>query len=205
MHRKNIIRAGKSLQDAEKALIMVHGRGADPHDIIRVASHLNVSEYALLAPAATNNTWYPYSFMAPPAQNEPWLFSALDLLEEVVAEITEQGITPNSIFFMGFSQGACLTLEFVARHAQKYGGVAAFTGGMIGDTLSPENYSGDFEGTSIFISTGDPDPHVPLERVKESVALLQIMNASVHIEVYKGRPHTISQDEIDKANKMIFG
>ena len=204
MHRKKIITAGKPLKDAEKALIMVHGRGADARDILGLASHLNVSGYALVAPEATNNTWYPYSFMAPPAQNEPWLSSALDLLKDAVAEITKQGITAKNIFFMGFSQGACLTLEFIARHAQKYGGVAAFTGGLIDDKIYPENYSGDFEGTPIFIGTGNPDPHVPLERVKESVAILQKMNASVHLEVYEGRPHTISQDEIDKVNKMVF-
>lgn len=204
MHRKNIITAGKSLKDAEKALIMVHGRGAAARDILGLASHLNVSEYALVAPEATNNTWYPYSFMAPPAQNEPWLSSALDLLEDTVAEITKQGITAKNIFFMGFSQGACLTLEFIAGHAQKYGGVAAFTGGLIGDKIYYKNYSGDFKGTPIFIGTGNPDPHVLLERVNESVAVLQKMNATVHLEVYEGRPHTISQDEIDKANKMVF-
>jgi len=204
MHRKNIITAGKSLKDAEKALIMVHGRGADARDILGLASHLNVSGYALVAPEATNNTWYPYSFMAPPAHNEPWLSSALDLLKDAVAEITKQGITAKNIFFMGFSQGACLTLEFIARHAQKYGGVAAFTGGLIGDKIYSENYSGDFEGTPIFIGTGNPDLHVPLERVNESVAILIKMNASVHLEIYDGRPHTISQDEIDKANKVVF-
>lgn len=204
MHEKNIITAGKPLHEAEKALIMVHGRGANAQDILGLASHLNVSEYALLAPEATNNTWYPYSFLAKPEQNEPWLSSALDLLKETVDEITRQGISPENIYFIGFSQGACLTLEFVARNAQKFGGVAAFTGGLIGDKIYEENYSGDFNGTPIFIGTGNADPHVPVERVKETVAILKKMNAEVRLQIHEGRPHTITQNEIDEANRVVF-
>lgn len=204
MHNKNIQTAGKSLKEAEKVLIMIHGRGADARDILGLASNLNVSEYALLAPQATNHTWYPYSFMANPEQNEPWLSSALDLLNDMVNEVTEQGITTENIYFLGFSQGACLTLEFVTRHAKKYGGVAAFTGGLIGDEINKENYAGDFNGTPIFIGTGNPDPHVPVSRVNESVSILENMNAIVNLKIYDGRPHTITQEEIDEANKLIF-
>ncbi|HTN68008.1 MAG: dienelactone hydrolase family protein [Dysgonamonadaceae bacterium] len=204
MHKKNIQTAGKSLKEAEKVLIMIHGRGADARDILGLASHLNVSEYALLAPEATNNTWYPHSFMAKPEQNEPWLSSALDLLKEMVDDVTKEGIIPGNIYFLGFSQGACLTLEFVARHAQKFGGIAAFTGGLIGDKIRLDNYSGDFNDTSVFLGTGNPDPHVPVERVKESAKILEKMNAKVHMKVYDGRPHTISQDEIEEVNRLIF-
>lgn len=204
MHKKNIQTAGKSLKDAEKVLIMIHGRGADARDILGVASHLNVSEYALQAPEATNNTWYPYSFMAKPEQNEPWLSSALDLLKAMVDEVTKEGIIAENIYFLGFSQGACLALEFVARHAQRLGGVVALTGGLIGDTINPENYSGNFNGTPIFLGTGNPDPHVPVERVKESADILEKMNAKVHFKVYEGRSHTISQDEIEEANLFVF-
>lgn len=204
MHRKKIMTAGKALNEATKALIMIHGRGADARDILGLASHLNVSEYALVAPEATNNTWYPYSFLAEPAQNEPWLSSALDLMKETVKEITSQGISAENIYFLGFSQGACLTLEFVARNAQQFGGVAAFTGGLIGDKIEEENYSGDFNQTPIFIGTGNPDPHVPLDRVNESVSILKKMNAKVELQVYEGRPHTISHDEVEMANRWIF-
>lgn len=196
--------AGKALNEATKALIMIHGRGADARDILGLASRLNVSEYALLAPEASNNTWYPYSFLAEPAQNEPWLSSALDLMKETVKEITSQGISAENIYFLGFSQGACLTLEFVARNAQQFGGVAAFTGGLIGDKIEEENYSGDFNQTPIFIGTGNPDPHVPLDRVNESVSILKKMNAKVELQVYEGRPHTISHDEVEMANRWIF-
>ncbi len=204
MHNKNIHTAGKTLQEADKALIMTHGRGANARDILGLASHLHVSEFAILAPEATNNTWYPYSFLANPEQNEPWLSSALDLLKEVVNEITEQGITHENIYLLGFSQGACLLLEYVARHAKRYGGVVALTGGLIGDHIYEENYSGDFNTTPIFISTGNPDPHVPVERVKESVRILEKMHAKVNLQIYEGRPHTVSQDEIDRTNQLIF-
>ncbi|HNP17158.1 MAG TPA: dienelactone hydrolase family protein [Fulvivirga sp.] len=204
MHRKNIHTAGKPLKEAKKVLIMIHGRGANARDILGLSSHLNVSDYALFAPEATNNTWYPYSFIAQPEQNEPWLSSALNLLKEVVDEVSEQGTTPENIYFLGFSQGACLALEFVTRHAQKWGGVVAFTGGLIGDKIYQGNYSGDFNGTPVFIGTGNPDPHVPIERVNESVSILQKMNAKVHLQVHDGRPHSISPDEIEEANRVIF-
>jgi len=204
MHSKNIQSAGKKIQDAAKVLIMVHGRGASAGSILGLAPHLNVNNFALLAPQAENNTWYPYSFLAKPEQNEPWLSSALELLKEVVNDVTGQGIAAENIYFLGFSQGACLTLEFAARNARKYGGIAAFTGGLIGDQLNPEDYSGDFEGTPIFIGTGNPDPHVPLQRVKESAGILEKMNAKVSLSVYENRPHTISQDEINQVNTLIF-
>ncbi len=204
MHSKNIQSAGRSLKEADKVLIMIHGRGANALDILGLASHLNVAGYALLAPQATNNTWYPYSFMAKPEQNEPWLSSALDLLQAVVDDIIKQGIAAENIYFLGFSQGACLTLEFVTRHAKKYGGIVAFTGGLIGDQLKLENYKGNFDGTPIFIGTGNPDPHVALERVEDSQRLLEEMNANVTVQVHEGRPHTISQDEIASANRLIF-
>lgn len=182
---------------------MLHGRGANARDILGLANHLDVSDFALLAPQATHNTWYPYSFLTKPEQNEPWLSSALDLLKDLVEEVVEQGISEENIYFLGFSQGACLTLEFVARNAKKYSGIVAFTGGLIGDKIYEENYAGDFDQTPIFLSTGNPDPHVPLERIEESAAILKKMNANLQVKVYENRPHTILQEEIDLANELI--
>lgn len=204
MHDKNLITGGKPLKEAGKVLIMVHGRGGNAEDILSLASHLNVEDYALIAPQARNNTWYPYSFMAPVQENEPWLSSALDVLGDLLKDIIGQGISTGNISFLGFSQGACLTLEFVARNAEKFGGVVAFTGGLIGQEMQKENYKGDFKQTPFFISTGNPDPHVKLERVEESIEILQEMNANFDLEVYENRPHTITQDEISKANSLIF-
>jgi phospholipase/carboxylesterase len=203
-HEKKIVTAGKNLEDAERALIMIHGRGANANDILSVADYLNVNDFALLAPQATNNTWYPFSFMAPVSQNEPWLSSSLNLIKDLLNEITEKGIASENIYFLGFSQGACLTLEFVARNAAKYGGVVAFTGGLIGDTILTENYTGDFNKTPIFIGSSNPDPHVPVERVYETAKILKKMNAVVTQKLYNDMGHTISQDEIDIANKLVF-
>lgn len=204
MHSKKIITAGKALEAGNKVLIMLHGRGAGARDILSLAQHLQVDDFTLIAPEATNNTWYPYSFLAPPAANEPWLTSALALVKSITNDLHEQQIPTEFIYFTGFSQGACLTLEFVARNAAKYGGVAAFTGGLIGDKIYPENYHGDFAGTPVFIGTSDPDPHVPVERVKATTTLLTQMNASVTEKIYPQMGHTITGEEIEQANEVVF-
>ncbi len=204
MHKKNIVTSGKELTPTGKVLIMLHGRGGTAEDILGFASHLDVKEFSLIAPQATNNAWYPYSFMAVPAQNEPWLSSALALIKGIVDDLYQKGIPAQHIYFTGFSQGACLTLEFVARNATRYGGVAAFTGGLIGDKIYPENYRGDFQGTPVLIGTSDPDPHVPVVRVNATCNILNDMNARVTEKIYPDMGHTINQEEIELANKLIF-
>src|SRR3954451_12161023 len=204
MHKKKIITAGKSLKETNKALIMIHGRGATAEDILSLTDYLAVNDYALIAPQATNNTWYPFSFLALPQQNEPWLSSALSLLNEIVTDLNNENITTDHIYFAGFSQGACLTLEFVTRNAKKYGGVVAFTGGLIGDKIYAENYKGDFENTPVFIGSSNPDPHIPVERVKVTTSILQSMHANVTTKVYDNMGHTINEDEIQNANRLIF-
>lgn len=204
MHQKNIHYAGRALTEATRALILLHGRGGTAGDILSLAPLLHVQDFALLAPQAMQNTWYPYSFLAPPADNEPWLSSALGIVGSVVEDITMAGIATENIYFTGFSQGACLTLEFITRHAQRWGGVAAFTGGLIGDKLYPENYQGDFAGTPVFIGTSDPDPHVPVTRVQASEAVLRERHAQVTLKVYPNMGHTISRDELEQANTLIF-
>lgn len=204
MHTKKVITAGKSIDETDKVLIMIHGRGGSAEDILSLAAHLNTKDYALLAPQATNNTWYPTSFLAAPSVNQPWLSSALQIIDEVVGDVLAKGISKENIFLAGFSQGACLTLEYVTRNAAKYGGVVAFTGGLIGDKIYYENYSGDFEGTPIFIGTSDPDPHVPVSRVNETTGVLESMNANVTTKIYPNMGHTISRDEIEKANTLVF-
>jgi phospholipase/carboxylesterase len=204
MHQEPFRTAGQPLATAAKALIMLHGRGGSAADILSLAPHLHVQNYALLAPQATQSTWYPNSFLAPPPQNEPWLTDALAAVDRAVAAAESAGISKEDIYFLGFSQGACLTLEYVARHAARYGGVAAFTGGLIGDRLYPENYVGGFLGTPIFLGTSDPDPHVPVERVQASNALLSSLGATVTEKIYPRMGHTISQEEINVANAVIF-
>jgi len=204
MSTNNIVTAGNPLKEAKKALIMIHGRGASTADILSLAKYLDVEDYALIAPQAANNSWYPYSFLAPLQQNEPAFSAALDQLSKTVAEVEAAGIAKDYIYFLGFSQGACLALEFTTRNAARYGGIVAFTGGLIGDAVYPQHYNGDFEGTPIFIGTSDPDMHVPVARVYETTAILKSKGANVTVKIYPNMAHTISQDEIDMANELIF-
>lgn len=203
-HQKNIITAGKAPKEAKRALVMIHGRGGSAQDIISLSHRLKLDDVAIYAPQATQHSWYPYSFMESEAKNQPALDSALALIEGLVQDIVQEGITAENIYFLGFSQGACLTLEYTARNAKKYGGVIAFTGGLIGKELVPGRYQGDFDATPIFISSGDPDPHIPVSRVEESVAVVQGLGANVLSKVYKGRPHTIMQEEMGLAGNFVL-
>lgn len=200
----NVITTGTPLAEAEKVLIMIHGRGASAQDILGLAGHLDTKGFAFVAPQAANHTWYPHSFLAAPQDNEPYLSAALATLSEVVTSLEAQGIAKSNIYFLGFSQGACLAAEFTARNASKYGGIVLFTGGLIGDRLYTENYSGSFNGTPVFIGTSDPDFHVPVQRVHDTATQLKGMGASVTVKVYENMPHTISQDEIEQANQLVF-
>ena len=203
-HKLDFKYAGVPLEKAKKALIMLHGRGATAESILSLGEHLKVDDYALIAPQATNNTWYPYSFMAPEQENEPWLSSAINIVNQTVDKVLQSGIKSEDIYFLGFSQGACLATEYTARNAQRYGGVVAFTGGLIGKEINLSNYSGDFEQTPIFFGTGNPDFHVPVERVYTSANIARKMNADVTEKVYENRGHTISEDEINIVNSLVF-
>jgi len=198
-----VLARGRSLNSAKAAVIMVHGRGASAEDILSLAEEFDHPEFAYLAPEAAGNTWYPYSFLAPIAQNQPWLDSALSYLGHVVERAKAAGVPGNKIALVGFSQGACLATEFVARNAARYGGLVAFTGGLIGPPGTKFAYSGDLMGTPCFFGAGDPDPHVPWERVNESASVLTALGANVTSRRYPGLPHTINQDEIEQAEQLL--
>jgi phospholipase/carboxylesterase len=204
-HNKDYITSGVSMREAKRAIIMVHGRGANPESIISLSSRLELKDTAILAPRATHQSWYPYSFLAPADENQPALDSALELLNGLVQELLEQGLGAGDIYFLGFSQGACLSLEYVARHAKRYGGVIAFTGGLIGQQLDTAAYQGDFEGTPFLITTGNPDPHVPVARVEDTVGILRNMNGNVMLKIYPGRPHSILPEELELASLHVLG
>lgn len=201
MHHFKIIQGGKT--NAEKALIMIHGRGGSAADFMEFAINLEVIDYALFAPQASDHSWYPLSFLAKPELNEPWLSSAISYIHHTISEVKKQGILQENIYLLGFSQGACLALEFAARNASKFGGIIGFTGGLIGDKIYPENYSGNFNGTPIFIGTSNPDFHVPVERVYATTNILKEMGANVTEKIYENMGHTINQEEIMYANAIL--
>jgi phospholipase/carboxylesterase len=201
----NFRASGTPLETAVHALIMIHGRGASAESMMPLASYMSLPENtAVLAAQAPKNTWYPSSFIAPVEVNQPDLDQALALIHSLVEGIVAAGIPRQNIYFLGFSQGACLTLEYVSRNATRYAGVVAFTGGLIGEVLAPDQFQGDFEQTPILISTSNPDHHVPLRRVKDSGCQLERMNAKITVVAYPGKPHNITDEEIELANKVIF-
>ncbi|MBS1564397.1 MAG: alpha/beta hydrolase [Bacteroidetes bacterium] len=202
-HTKDILTAGIPLNKATQAVVLLHGRGGSAEDILQLGKHLSTEGMALLAPQATQHSWYPYGFMSPVERNQPALDSALAVVDELVESIVAAGIERNNIYVAGFSQGACLTLEYVTRHAHRYAGVIAFTGGLIGEQLNTANYTGSFDNTPFLITTGDADPHVPVSRVQESTDIIQKMQGNVTTKIYKNRPHTISQQEIELANGIL--
>jgi predicted esterase len=198
-----IARAGQALDQAQAALILLHGRGATAASILLLAEELYHPAYAYVAPQAANNTWYPYTFLAPMAQNEPWLSSALARVGEVVAMVEAAGIPAKHIVLGGFSQGACLASEFVARNARRYGGLLAFSGGLIGPPGTPRAYTGSLDGTPVFLGCSDVDPHIPKARVEETAAVLEGLGAQVTMRLYPGMGHTINGDEITHARALL--
>lgn len=203
-HRDQPIFArGRALDSARGAVLLLHGRGASAEDILGLADDFGLADLAYLAPEAAGHTWYPYSFLSPIEQNQPWLNSALNLLETVVGRTTAAGIPLHRVVFVGFSQGACLATEYVARHATRYGGLVAFTGGLIGPPGTKFNYSGELSGTPCFLGAGDPDPHVPWKRVEESGSVLASLGGAVTLRRYPGLPHTINAEEIEHAKQIL--
>lgn len=200
----NIITAGLSLSQAKKAAILIHGRGASADSILSLANHLKLKEYALLAPEAQNGTWYPYGFMAADASNQSALSESLEAIKSAWEQIAKAGISPDNVLLIGFSQGACLSLEFAAQNAQKFGGIIAFTGGLIGERIQKEKYSGDFLGTPMFIGSSERDSHVPLLRIKESEIVLHDMGAKVTLSIFQDSNHTIREEEIEWVNENIL-
>jgi phospholipase/carboxylesterase len=203
MHQYQILEKGAPLNKATKAIILLHGRGATAHNIIELANEFANEQFYIAAPQATNNAWYPYSFMAPEEKNEPWLSSAVDVVKRLIDE-TAGVLGTENIYLMGFSQGACLTLEVACRFATKYAGIVGFTGGVIGETINPVKYKGNFEGTNVFIGNSDKDPHVPMQRSMKTKEIMEDLGAQVLLKIYPNMPHTINQDEITLVKKEIF-
>jgi phospholipase/carboxylesterase len=202
MHDYTIVERGAPLQSAQKAIILIHGRGAGAEDILSLEPFFSGEHTYIVAPEANNCTWYPYSFMIATEQNQPWLNSAIQTIEVLIQNI-ERHVPVQNIFIMGFSQGACLASEVACRNARRYGGIAVFTGGLIGQQINTTNYKGNFEQTPVYLSNGDHDPHIPLGRTEETYDIMNRMGADIRKEIFPGRTHTINEQEIEHV-KEIF-
>lgn len=201
---KTILTQGQPLEKASKALILLHGRGGTAQNILSLADEFCDDRYFIAAPQALNHIWYPQTFMAEEQANEPWLSASISEIKQLI-DNTAKVIPLDQIYLMGFSQGACIALELSARFAAKYGGIIAFTGGLIGRTINENKYQGNFEGTKVFIGTSENDPHIPLERAIESQKIMEKLGAEATLISYKGSTHTITKEEIEwvKAHIMI--
>ena len=192
-----IATAGVPLEEAQAAMILVHGRGATAPSILTLADELKLTGFAFLAPQANQNSWYPNSFLAPMEANQPGLDSGLAKIGLLVEQIEAAGIPTEKIMIGGFSQGACLSSEYAARHAQRFGGVFALSGGVIGPPGTPRNYAGSMTGTPVFLGCSDVDFHIPVERVHESAEVFETLGAKVDKRIYPNMGHTVNMDEIE--------
>jgi predicted esterase len=198
--------AGTPLADARAAVIMVHGRGASAESILSLVPAVGAPGMAFLAPQAggsQGNQWYPLSFMAPIERNEPGITSGLRAVGRVLDQVAAAGIPPEQTLFLGFSQGACLASEFVARNARRYGGLAVLSGALIGPDDTPRNYPGSLDGTPVFLGCSDVDAHIPVERVHESRDVFRRMGATVDERIYPGMGHTVNADEIAAVREAL--
>lgn len=195
--------AGEPISRARAAMLLLHGRGASAEDILSLANEFDQPGFAYLAPQAADNTWYPNRFLVPLEQNEPWISSALAFVEEVLDEIINAGISRQQVMLLGFSQGACLTLEFAARNAQRYGGVIGLSGALIGPEGTPRDYPGSLAGTPVFLGCSDVDFHVPKEHVQQTAEVMKRLGGEVTTRLYPNMGHTVNQDEIDFVRGMM--
>jgi predicted esterase len=203
-----VLTAGAPLASARAAAILLHGRGGSADDIASLATVLAADGLAFLIPEATGHTWYPQRFLAPLAANEPWLTSALGVVTALVGQATGAGLPLSRIVIGGFSQGACLALEAVARRPARYGAVLAFSGGLIGPPELPRPPvppGATLGGAPVFIGCGDQDAHIPVASVEASADVLRRLGAAVDVRIYPGMGHTINQDEIAAARALLAG
>lgn len=199
---ERVVRAGPALESSAAAMIMIHGRNAGPENILELAEEIRHPGFTYLAPAAAGGSWYPFSFLQETARNEPGLSSGLAVIDHLIGTIEAKGIPRSRIILLGFSQGACLSSEYAVRHAARFGGVVALSGGLIGPPGTEWRYPGSFEGTPVFLGCSDVDGHIPKERVDESATVFSRMGATVTERLFPGMGHQVNEEELDFVREL---
>lgn len=200
---QGVARGGASPENARAAMIMIHGRGASAESILSLAALFGHDDVAYVAPQAAGMQWYPNSFLAPIPSNEPGITSGMNVIGGLLDELAAAGLPRERVILLGFSQGACLSTEYVARHAQRYGGVAGLSGGLIGPDGTPRDYAGSLNGTPVFLGCSDVDFHIPAARVRETEQVLSRLGAEVDMRLYRGMGHTVNEEEIAAVIELI--
>jgi len=196
-------RQGPPPAEARLAVILVHGRGGSAADLLALAREFETEDVLYAAPSAAGNSWYPYSFLTPMDRNEPGLSSGLRAIGTLMETLAGEGLPPSRVALLGFSQGACLSLEYAARHAQRYAAVIGLSGGLIGPPGTPRDYAGSLAGTPVFLGCSDVDPHIPVERVRESAEVFGRLEAVVDERIYPRLGHTVNEDEIAAVRALL--
>jgi phospholipase/carboxylesterase len=199
----DVIRAGVPLASARAAVVLIHGRGATAEGMLALGGALGAKDVAFIAPQAPARSWYPHSFLEPLEQNEPYLSQGLGIVGETVDGLAREGVAPERVLLVGFSQGACLALEYAARNARRYGGVAGLSGGLIGPEGTPRDYAGALDGTPVFLGCSDEDAHIPEARVHDSADVLTKLGGAVTTRIYPGMAHTVVDDEIRHVQRIL--
>jgi predicted esterase len=198
-----VMRQGPPASKARLAVVLVHGRGGSAHDMLSLATELALKDVLYLAPQAAGKTWYPYSFLAPINQNEPGLSSGLKAINELFTELASEGLSSDRVGTLGFSQGACLSLEYVARHARRYAAVIGLSGGLIGPQIALRDYAGSLDHTPVFLGCSDIDPHIPVDRVHETAEVFRRLRGNVDERIYPGMGHTVNPEEIEAVRSLL--
>ena len=198
-----VLRRGPNARQARLALILVHGRGGSAEDLLALASELQFDDILYVAPQAAEHTWYPYSFLSPMERNEPGLRSGLSKISGLIESLHHEGMSPDRLGLLGFSQGACLALEYAARHARRYAAVIGLSGGVIGPPGTPREYTGSLDGTPVFLGCSDVDPHIPVERVHESADVFRRLHGDVDARIYPGMGHLVNEDELQAIRQIL--
>jgi phospholipase/carboxylesterase len=202
-----LLESGAPKGQAVLAGILLHGRDRTREEKVVLAESFGVEGIHWLAPAADTGSWYPGRFFDPRHTNEPFLSRAIEQCDQVVEEASEDGrLGPERLVMVGFSQGACLALEYALQRPQRCGAVIVLTGALIG---APDSHQASppqlLRGTRMLLTGSDADDWITEEQTRHTARILEELGADVRLRIYHDRPHIVSADEMNEARAFLRG